>query len=393
MLPTEPKSQLVVSQNNKPMLNFRHKVVSNNSMRQFAGRTGKLIIKYPFWVLLIGSLGIHAAFALITANPLKKTPSKPEVIVSTLPVVKIPAQSTTTNSKTNKSLFDNLFVKPATNKLTSPSSPFSVGIPNTFDNASPNTSLRSLDLNTLEHFEDLSPLATDLPLEAPPLLSTAREVDPPQFVKPQISSPLPQTTSSSRLTPSGQIDNTIPPNKTTTNSSNLKPEFSSGVLKNEPPVAPVEPKSTKPKTTQGSTLPSPSSVDMTAKEIDSSINSLYKGDKLIADLVADNLIKNTLIAPEDAPVSYPDKNREKGVAWIPVKNTENIFGKRGSVIFRWLVAPDGEIKRMYYTPSKDKDLDNIVLETVKDYKFKPIEDLQSGTYRLVTAKYDFPRKY
>ncbi len=387
MLPTESQT---VTQNNKPMLNSTHKVVSNNSMRQFASKTGKLIMKYPFWVLVIGSLGIHAAFALIAANPLKKIESKPEVVVSTLPVVKIPAQSTKNNSKSNKSLLDNLFVKPTTNKLTSPSSPFSVGIPNAFGDIAPNASLRSLDLTIGDRFEDSSPLAIALPLEVPPLLSNP--IDPPQFVKQQIRSPIAQTDSSSRLTPSGQIDNTIAPTKTTTNSSNLKPEFSSSTFKNEPLAAPTEPKNTKPKTTQGSTLPSSSSLDMTAKEIDSSINSLYKGDKLIADLFADNLIRNTLIAPEDAPVSYPDRNREKGVVWIPVKNTGNTSGKRGSVIFRWLVAPDGEIKRMYYTTSKDKDLDNIVLETVKDYKFKPIEDAQSGTYRLVTAKYDFPRK-
>jgi outer membrane biosynthesis protein TonB len=56
----------------------------------------------------------------------------------------------------------------------------------------------------------------------------------------------------------------------------------------------------------------------------------------------------------------------------------------------WLVDPSGEVQTRFLKSSGIKELDDIARETVKDYKFKPIEDPQSGKYRLVTAKYDFP---
>jgi hypothetical protein len=388
MLPIETPSQLTVSQADKTMSSSTHKAVSNNPLLQFANKTGSLIVKNPFWVLVIGSIAIHAAFALISANPFKKTEPPREVTVSTLPVVKLPPKSLNSNTKQNKSLFDNLFVKPSTNKLgTSPDTSPSA-FPNPFSNTFGNSTLRPLDLTNLERLEDLSPLATDLPLEVPPL--SLREIEQPQFVKTQVS-PSATPTSPSRFTPSGQLDNTAPV-KTSAN-SNFKPEFQNSGLRNEP-ISPSNeiknPKNTgvDPRSNQGLVSPSSANADRNAREVDS-ISSLYTTDKLIADLVGDNLIKNTQIVPKGALVSYPENNIEKGIAWISPKSG-NIAGKKGTVTFRWLVDPNGEIKRTYYTPSRDKELDNLVLETVKEYKFKPIEQPKSGVYRLVTAKYDFP---
>lgn len=212
------------------MSNITHKAMSNNPMLQFANKTGRLIVKHPFWVLVIGSLALHAAFALITANPFKKTEPPREVTVSTLPVVKLPPKSLTSNSKPNKSLFDNLFVKPSTNKLGTSSDTFPNAFPNPFSNTLRNSTLRPLDLSNLERLEDLSPLATDLPLEVPPL--NLRDIEPPQFVKTPVNTAV-TPTSPSRFTPSGQLDNTAPI-KTSANNSNLKPEFQNGGLRNEP---------------------------------------------------------------------------------------------------------------------------------------------------------------
>ncbi len=342
-------------------------------MRQFASKTGSLIIKHPFWIFVIGSLGIHAAFGVIAPSPLKKAETPREVTVSTLPVIKLPPKSQTTNSKSNKSLFENLFVTPSTNKL-------SAFPTNTFPNTS---SLRSLDLNSLDRLEDLPPVTNNFE-EAPPLNSG--DIDAPQFVKPQTR--VTPATPPPRFTNSGQIDNTSS-SKTANNSSNIKPEFQNGVKTD--PTPPINSARDASKFT-GSvpSLPNSPTIGRAEKEV-GNISSLYTTDKQIIDLVAKNLIKTTQVAPDEALVSNPDLNREKGVVWIPPKGV-NIARKSGSVTFMWLVAPDGEIQAKFLKSSGDKELDNIARETVKDYKFKPIDDPQSGKYRLVTAKYDFPYK-
>ena len=358
--------------------------MSNNSMRQFASKTGSLIIKHPFWIFVIGSLGIHAAFAVITPGSLKKVEALREVTVSTLPVIKLPPKSLSTNSKSNKSLFENLFVTPSTDKLSAfPTNTFPT---NTF----PNTPLlRTLDLNSLERLESLPPVTNNFE-EAPPLNSG--DIDTPQFVKPQTRVPIAQVTPPPRFTNSGQIDNTSPA-KTANNSSNVKPEFQNGIKidASTPPVNSDKDTSKLVRSVPSSANSSnTSNISGDEKEI-GNISSPYTNDKQIIDLVSKNLIKATQVAPEKALVSNPDLNREKGVAWIPPKRV-NIAGKSGSVTFMWLVAPDGEIQAKFLKSSGDKELDNIARETVKDYKFKPIDDPQSGKYRLVTAKYNFPYK-
>jgi hypothetical protein len=56
------------------------------------------------------------------------------------------------------------------------------------------------------------------------------------------------------------------------------------------------------------------------------------------------------------------------------------------------VAPDGKVTKKFleFKKTVDPELVNIVRETVKDYKFQPIANPQSGRYRLVVAKYVFP---
>ena len=382
MLPTEPKSEITVSQTEQPMLNSKNTVVAkNNPIRQFANKAGGLIMKYPFWVLVLSSLGIHTAFALVAPNPLKKAEPR-EVVVSTLPVVKLPPKSlTTTNSKANKSLIDNLFVKSAP-KNDSP-------LNNTFSDIS-SSPLTTLDLEKLGNFDDLPPVAD--PFSVPPLPD---DIDKPQFVKPQtppVSTPSKTPPTQQRFTQSGQIDNTSPPTKQT---DNIKPEFQNGGLKKDvtaPPASTKKSGSSKDADTtkklQGAVAANSSNSDRKEKEI-GNISALYTTDKQIIDLLSKNLIRNTQIAPADALISNPDLNREKGVTWIPPK-VANTSGKSGSVTFMWLVDPSGEVQTRFLKSSGIKELDDIARETVKDYKFKPIEDPQSGKYRLVTAKYDFP---
>ena len=380
MLPTEPKSDLTVSQTEQPMLNSKN-AVANNPMRQFANKAGSLIMKYPFWVLVVSSLGIHTAFALVTPNPLKK-PEPREVVVSTLPVVKLPPKTLTTNSKTNKSLIDNLFVKSAP-KTNSPL--------NSFPDTSSSSPLTTLDLDSFSNFDDLPPIAD--PFSVPPLPD---DIDKPQFVKPKSPVPTPPKTppTQPRFTQSGQIDNTSPPVKQT---DNIKPEFQNGGLKKDITSPPATTKDTgnskvtdtdSTKKLQGAVAANSSNSDRQEKEI-GNISALYTTDKQIIDLLSKNLIRNTQIAPADALISNPDLNREKGVTWIPPK-VANTSGKSGSVTFMWLVDPSGEVQTRFLKSSGIKELDDIARETVKDYKFKPIEDPQSGKYRLVTAKYDFP---
>ena len=378
MLPTEPKSEITVSQTEQPMLNSKNTVVANNPMRQFANKAGGLIMKYPFWVLVVSSLGIHTAFALVAPNPLKK-PEPREVVVSTLPVVKLPPKTLTTNSKPNKSLIDNLFVKSAP-KTNSPLNPF--------PDISSSSPLTTLDLDSLSNFEDLPPVAD--PFSISPLPD---DPEKPQFVKPQTPASTPPKTPSTqqRFTQSGQIDNTSPPVKQT---DNIKPEYQNGGLKKDvtAPPAPTKKsgnsKDTDTKNLQGTVAANSSNSDRPEKEI-GNISALYTTDKQIIDLLSKNLIRNTQIAPADALISNPDLNREKGVTWIPPK-AANTLGKSGSVTFMWLVDPSGEVQTRFLKSSGIKEIEDIARETVKDYKFKPIEDPQSGKYRLVTAKYDFP---
>jgi TonB family protein len=378
MLPTEPKSEITVSQTEQPMLNSKNTVVANNPMLQFANKAGGLIMKYPFWVLVVSSLGIHTAFALVAPNPLKK-PEPREVVVSTLPVVKLPPKTLTTNSKPNKSLIDNLFVKSAP-KTNSPLNPF--------PDISSSSPLTTLDLDSFSNFEDLPPVAD--PFSISPLPD---DPEKPQFVKPQTPASTPPKTPSTqqRFTQSGQIDNTSPPVKQT---DNIKPEYQNSGLKKDvtAPPAPTKKsdnsKDTDTKNLQGAVAANSSNSDRKEKEI-GNISSLYTTDKQIIDLLSKNLIRNTQIAPADALISNPDLNRERGVTWIPPK-VANTSGKSGSVTFMWLVDPSGEVQTRFLKSSGIKELDDIARETVKDYKFKPIEDPQSGKYRLVTAKYDFP---
>ncbi len=382
MLPTEPKSQLTVSKAETPILISARKAMTIDSLRQFANKAGRLVIKYPFWALVIGSLGAHTAFALIAPNPLKKTELPHEVIVSTLPVVKLPPTQLPQNSKSNKSIFDGLFVDSSANKIGAS--------PNTF-NKLPNSSLRSLDLNSFDNLDDLPPIITSIPPEDSALLNNPRSIDSPQFVKPQARVSDNQTPPASRFTPSGQIDNSNPVKTASNVNNNLKPEFKNGGLKDGVTSSsdPKNPKNTgkDPKNIQGAVKSNNSSIDKNEKAI-GDLAAVYITDKQIIDLASKNLIRTTQIAPDDALVSNPDVNREKGISWIPAK-VPNANGKKGSVTYMWLVAPNGEIKSIFLKSSGDKELDNIVRKTIEDYKFKPIEDPQSGKYRLVTAKYDF----
>jgi len=380
MLPTEPKSGLTVSQAHKPMLNS-----ARNPMLEFAGKTGSLILKYPFWVFVVSSLGIHTAFALITPNPLKKTETPPEILVSTLPVVKLPPQSLSTKPK---SLFDNLFVKSPANKIGSPLNT----APNKFPSVLSTTPQSTFDLSSFDNLEDLPPLANDFSFSVPPLSNSTRQFEPPEFVKPQTPPP-------SRFTPSGKIDNTTPI-KTATNSSNadsnIKPELQNNGLQQDMTSSSAATKNTSTdkapdkisKNLQGTVSANVANADRNEENL-VNLASGYPNDEQFMDLLSKKSIVNTLIVPVDKLISANGPQREKGVVWIPPK-VANVSGKSGSVTFMWLVDPNGEVKTLYWTSSKFKELDDIAKETVKDYKFKPIEDPASGKYRLVTAKYNFP---
>ena len=387
MLPTQPNSEVTVSQADKPVLNSAHTVVANNPALQFANKVGKLIVKYPFWVLVVSSLGIHTAFALVTPNPLKKAEPR-EVVVSTLPIVKLPPKSLTPNAKSNKSLFDNLFIK-SDSKTDSPLNTFS----NTFPDTSFNSPLRNLDLNSLDNLEDLPPV-TDFSFSAPPLSSRTKETDPFPFVKPQTHVPeMPQNRQ--RISTSGQIDNSNPVKIETAN-SNLKPDFKNGGLKDETTSPPATTKNANNGTTpdkvskniQGSGTLNASNSDLNEKDV-VNIAFGYPIDERLLALNEKGLIVNTIIAPTDKLVSAINYEREQGVVWVPPKN-ENVTGKSGEVIFMWLVDPKGEVDTRYFKSSGNKELDKIAKEAVKEYKFQPIADSQSGKYRLVTAKYKFP---
>ncbi|PZO38521.1 MAG: hypothetical protein DCF19_16500 [Pseudanabaena frigida] len=367
MLPNETESQLTVSKSERPMPNSVRNILTNASMRQFASKAGSFIAKHPFWIFVIGSFGIHAAFALIAPNPIKKEEA-PEVIVSALPVVKLPAKQTVPNQKTNPSPLDNLFVKPSSNKLDS----------------LPNSPLRPLDLDSLDRLEDLPPV-TNLPLEDPLLNNPKEDIEQPQFVKPPRVAAT-QPPQSSQFTPSGKIDNTNP---TKTTNRNIKPEFQSNGVKNEPTTT----NSNKsPKNLQGLVTSNTTNGESEEKAID--YISFIASDPEIVELRSKKLLKNTQIAPEDALIPFPEKNREKGVAWIPPKKAA-VAGKKGTVTYFWLVAPDGKVIKKYLDPTDgkkvaDKELIDIVKDTVKTYTFNPVDDPQPQMRRLVTVKYVFP---
>ncbi len=384
MLPTEPKSYLPVIPIDKLKLSSSYKAMLNkNTIRQFASKTGGLIMKHPFAVLVIGSLGIHAAFVLLTPNPLKTTEQPPEIVVSTLPVVKLPPQPSTLNIKTNKSVLDNLFVKPTTNSLNKPASKLPIS------NA-PLSFSSSFDYSNLETLEDFPPASTDFSF---PLQNNSRFDETPTEQRP---TPAPV---SKTPPPSNKINkpNPVKTATNTTNTSDLKPEFQNNGLKDNvtttPPAATKDAKDTKNSkdSSNGKGVvigaSNGSETAQNEKEV-KDLKYIFTTDKKIADLYSKNLIKDTQIAPPSVIISNPLERLEKGVEWIPPKVT-NIAGKKGTVTYLLLVNPVGKVETRFLQSSGDKELDNLVREAVEKYSFKPIEDPQSGRYRLVKAEYKF----
>ncbi|WP_103666511.1 TonB family protein [Pseudanabaena sp. BC1403] len=369
MLPTEPKSELTESQTGTTVFKSAHTVVANNPMLQFANKAGGLIMQHPFWLLVVGSFGIHTVFALVAPNPIKKEELR-EVVVSTVPVVKLPPKPLPTNSKSNKSPLDNFFVK------TMPKS----GSPQSIFPDPSSSSLTTLDLDNLGRFEGLEPVAD--PYSIPPLTN---DTDIPKFVKPQTPKPTtPKEQTPQRFTQSGQIDNTAPVKPT----DNLKPEFKNGNLKKDV-IAPN-------KTNGNNKAPDKIATTQTGVDGDRKVKGLsnaieaYLNPK-IQGLRNRKLLRDTEIAHPDALLSDLDNNkREKGVEWIPPKRA-NTTGKSGVVTFIWLVDPNGKIvdNTVEIVSSGIPELDDIAKEAAKGYKFNPIEDPASGVHRQVTAKYKF----
>ncbi len=371
MLPTEPKSELNVSQADNPMFKSAHTVMANNPMLQFTNKAGQLFMQHPFWLLLAGSVGIHTAFALVAPNPIKKEELR-EVVVSTLPVVKLPPKPLPNNSKSNKSPLDNFFVK-NTPKSGSPQSTFSDTL------SSP---LTTLDLNSIDSLEDLPPVTDSY--SVPPLASDPDKAD---FVKTQtpVSAP-PKEQQPQRFTKSGQIDNTAPVKPP----DNLKPEFKNGNLKKDG-IAPNKTNGNNKSPDKIATTQTGVDGDRREKSIGNASTAFIANPRIL-DLNKKNLLKITEIAPPDTLLSDLDNSkREKGVEWIPPKRA-NTSGKSGTVTFMWLVNPNGKIEEdtVILVLSGIPELDDIAREAAKGYKFKPIEDPASGVYRFVTAKYKFP---
>lgn len=372
MLPTEPKSELNVSHADNPMFKSAHIVMAKNPLFQFANKAGRLFMRHPFWLIVVGSVGIHTAFVLVAPNPIKKSETR-EVVVSTLPVVKLPSKPLASISKSNKSPLDNLFVKNMPNS----------GLPqSTFpDTSTASSPLITLDLNNLS-YDDLPPVAD--PYSVPPLTN---DVDAPKFVKKQTPTPKePKEQTSQRLDQSEKIDNTVPVKP----SDNLKPEFKNGNLKKDG-IAPN-------KTNGNNKVPDKVATTQTGVDGDrreksiGNATSAFIANPRILDLNNKKLLKITEIAPPDTLLSDLDNSkREKGVEWIPPKRA-NTSGKSGTVTFMWLVDPNGKIEEdtVILVLSGIPELDDIAREAAKGYKFKPIEDPASGVYRLVTAKYKFP---
>jgi hypothetical protein len=376
MLPTEPKSKLTVSQTesqtDNSMFKSTHAFAAKNSLLQFANKTGRLIMLHPFWLFVVGSVGIHTAFVLATPNPIKKEEIR-EVVVSTLPVVKLPPKPSpniSNISKSNKSPLDNLFVKNV---------PKSGSTQTTFPDTS-SSPLIALDLEDPSDFEGVPPVTE--PFSSPPL---ANDSDEPQFVK---QTPVAKPTREQppqRFTQSGQIDNTAPAKP----ADNMNPEFKNGNLRKDVP-APNKNNGNNKTPEKIATNQQEGNGDRREKSIGNASSAFIANPRII-DLNTKKLLKITEIAPSDTLLSDLDNSkREKGVEWIAPKRA-NTSGRSGTVTFMWLVDPNGKIEEdtVILVLSGIPELDDIAREAAKGYKFKPIEDPASGVYRLVTAKYKF----
>ena len=363
MLPTKPKSQLIVSKAEPAMLSARQgfsKVLNKRSVRQFAAKVGNFASKYPFWILVIGSLGIHTGFMLLTPNPLKKTEEPREVIVPTL---NLPPKKLATIPKQNKSLFDNLFVKP-----TNPANKLDIPI---------NTSSRSPNLDIFDRVDNFP-----LPNNNSSFFDNLETMPPVEESKPRTSPPKAQPTQAPRSVDAGKLDNTIA-NKSP--SSNLKPELQGNGIKDGADSSTAKKDETgKPakKTVIGTNLATTGQDEMVSTDLTTSMFT-------DPDILSKGQIDRTRIAAKDVLINAD--TREKGIEWIPPKVT-SVAGKSGTVTYAWLVAPDGKVTKKFleFKKTVDPELVNIVRETVKDYKFQPISNPQSGRYRLVLAKYIFP---
>ena len=365
MLPTEPqnkldKSDLIPVEQPSPKAAQQFPIVLLNLASRSLGKTGHFIAKNPFWVLLIGSLGIHAGLAIFTPNPLKKAPPE-EILVST-PVIQLPPKNRVINSQplsqNNKSALDNLFVKPLNGQTANPLD-------------SPLQRLESDDT-----YDRNRAIRDDFPEDT--FVDVPEDTYEPRPAK--TPKPKPE---SDRITADGKIDNTDskPPSD-----RNIKPELRNNGIKDEQ-LAPTPANNTISK--QPKVNPPSNSSD---KELAvDNVATIYTTNGRILELLAKNSLKTTQIAPQEANIPNPDQNREKEVSWIAPK-TIDFAGKTGSVVFMWLVKPDGEVEAIFVKPSGHKELDDAVREAVKDYKFKPIDPSQKDMYRLVTAKYDFPPK-
>lgn len=322
------------------------------------GKTGHFISKNPFWILLIGSLGIHAGLAFFTPNPLKKAPPE-EILVST-PVIQLPPQNRVITSKTpsqnSKSPLDSLFVKPLNGQTVTPL----------------DSPLQRVEFD--DNYDGNRAIRDALPEDVAPPEDTY-EPRPVKTPKPKPES--------DRIASDNKIDNSTPKPP----SDNVKPELRNNKIQDEQT----------PSTSQDDTIskqpkPALAGNNTNGKELTvDNVATIYTTNGRILELLAKKSLKPTQIAPQEANIPDPDKNREKEVAWIAAKppNTE---GKTGSVVYMWLVNPDGDVEATFIKSSGHKELDDAVREAVKDYKFKSIDSSQKDMYRLVTAKYDFPPK-
>ncbi|MCA6587243.1 MAG: hypothetical protein ACK5EU_06825 [Pseudanabaena sp.] len=358
MLPTEPESQLTVSPSKQPM-NFVHKTLNREAMSQVASKVSTFVIENPFWMLVIGSIGLHTAFVILTPNPIKKAEIPPEVIV---PTVKLPPTQITTLPRTNKSIFDNLFVKSANNKF------------NVANNASPNSS------NPLARIENFPLADNSATFDDSLFLNPQSPTTPTEVIKTQ--SPVTKLSPPSRFSESGQIDNTT--KKTATN--NIKPELQGNSLKKDPNPDFKNNENWKLALGNGKTT-SQETTRFPEKQF-KDVATLMFSDPDIIEYRKQGILKDTVIAPKDKLISLSDEKREKGVEWIPPKTTK-VEGKRGTITYAWLLEPDGKIAKTFVEASADQDLLKIVKETVKEYKFKPIDNLTSGKRRFVYVQYVF----
>jgi hypothetical protein len=347
----EPSGALAL-QSAKPVSKFS--VVKASG--QVGSAIGNLITKNLFFTLIVVSAGAHTAFLLLAPNPLKKLEKPHEIdVVSTIPVVKLPAKtSAPTVSKSDFKLpFNPFAAKPS---IPTPS-PFS---------SDPSTILSTVP------YQDPFPFT----LSTPPLSSP--DVLPPT---PRNEVKVPQRTFSA-VPPednSDVIDNTKPV-KPPQSVSNLKPGLG-GKDNVVDPDGQVKP--TKPGTGQNNLDGSGSNV----KEGVLSDTTLYG----VVDKYRANLIF-TEIAPDSTNI--PIAKVEKGVKWIAPKAFD-LNGKKGSVEVALIVAPSGKVELALF-PAKGSgvpEFDKIVRETVTGYydKFQPMQEEQhKGKYRYVTIKYTFP---